>query len=50
MTDHKPQIKIYINKIENRIKFKIKSGYYLEFLLPEIIKLLGSTKIKKRNN
>ena len=26
-----PSIRIYINKIENRITFKIKSGYYLEF-------------------
>ena len=25
-----PPIRIYINKIENRITFKIKSGYYLE--------------------
>ena len=26
---------IYINKIENRITFKIKTGYYLELLRPE---------------
>ena len=26
-------IKIYIHKIENRITFKIKTGYYLELLL-----------------
>ena len=26
-----PSIRIYVNKIENRITFKIKSGYYLEF-------------------
>ena len=25
-----PSIRIYVNKIENRITFKIKSGYYLE--------------------
>ena len=25
-----PSIKIYVNKIDNRITFKIKSGYYLE--------------------
>ena len=25
-------MRIYINKIENRIPFKIKSGYYLELL------------------
>ena len=37
---------IYINKIENRITFKIKSGYYLELLTPETMKLLGSTESK----
>ena len=37
---------IYINKIENRITFKIKTGYYLELLTPEPLKLLGSTKSK----
>ena len=37
---------IYVNKIENRITFKIKAGYYLELLTPETIKLLGSTKSK----
>ena len=25
-----PSIKIYTNKIEDRITFKIKTGYYLE--------------------
>ena len=39
-------IRIYVNKIENRITFKIKTGYYLELLTPEITKLLGSTKSK----
>ena len=39
-------IKIYVNKIENRIIFKIKSGYYLELLTPETMNLLGSTKNK----
>ena len=24
-----PSIRIYVNKIENRITFKIKNGYYL---------------------
>ena len=32
--------------MENRITFKIKAGYYLEHLTPEITKLLGSTKSK----
>ena len=39
-------IRIYINKIKNRIMFKIKTGYYLELLTPETMKLLGSTKVK----
>ena len=44
-------IRIYINKIENRITFKIKNGYYLELLTPETTKLLGSTsKITKDKN
>ena len=41
-----PSIKIYINKIKNRITFKIKNGYYLELLTPEAMKLLGSTESK----
>ena len=41
-----PSIRMYINRIENRITFKIKSGYYLELLTPETIKLLGSTESK----
>ena len=50
-----PSIRIYVNKIENRITFKIKSGYYLELLTPETMKLLGSadskiTKIKNGEN
>ena len=39
----KPSIKIYINKIQNRITFKIKKGYSLELLTKETMKLLGST-------
>ena len=41
-----PSIRIYVNKIENRITFKIKTGYYLELLSPEAMKLLGSTESK----
>ena len=37
-------IKIYSNKVKNRIVFKIKNGYKLELLTPETMKLLGSTK------
>ena len=35
---------IYANTINNRIVFKIKSGYKLELLSKETMKLLGSTK------
>ena len=41
-----PSIKIYVNKIENRITFKSKNGYYLELLTPKTMKLLGSTESK----
>ena len=36
-----PPIRIYVNRIQNRITFKITSGYYLELLTPETMKLLG---------
>ena len=39
-----PSIRIYPNKIKNRIVFKIKTGYKLELLTPETMKLLRSTK------
>ena len=41
--------RIYVNKIENRIIFKTKTGYYLEPLRPEKM-LLGSTEIKITND
>ena len=41
-----PSIRMYINRIENRITFKIKDGYYLELLTPETMTLLGSTESK----
>ena len=45
-------IQIYVNKIENRIMFKIKNRYSLELLTKETMKLLGSTqnKITKDKN
>ena len=49
MTDNLP-IKIYLNKIENRITFKLKTGYYLQLLRPETMKLLKSTKNKINKN
>ena len=39
-----PSIQIYPNNIINRIVFKIKTGYKLELLSPETIKLLEITK------
>ena len=42
----KPSVQIYVNKIENRVTFKIEDGYSLELLTPETMKLLGSTKNK----
>ena len=47
-----PSVQICVNKIENRVTFKIKNGYNLEFLTPETMKLLGSTgnKINKDKN
>ena len=41
-----PSVWIYVNKIENRITFKIKNGYRLELLTLEIMKLPGSTENK----
>ena len=39
-----PSIIIYLNKIENRITIKIKTGYYPEMLTPETMKLIGNIK------
>ena len=47
-----PLIEIYVNNIENRITFEIKTGCYLELLTAEKMKLFGSnkSKIKKDKN
>ena len=37
---------MYINKLANGIAYKRKTGYYLELLAPETMKLLRSTKSK----
>ena len=42
--------KKFVNKIENRNMFKTKTGYYLELLTPEVMKLLRSTKSKITKN
>ena len=41
-----PSVRIYVNKIENRITFKVKTGYCLDLLTPEIMKLVGKSKNK----
>ena len=45
--DWHPSIIIYINKIENRITFKIKTRYYLKTSTPWTMKLLKSNKRKE---
>ena len=42
----KPSVKIYVNKMENRITFKTKNAYSIELLTSETMKLLGSTESK----
>ena len=39
-----PPVQIYVNKIKNRIVFKIKTDYKLELLSKETMQLLGSSK------
>ena len=39
-----PPIHVYINRINNRLMFKIKDGNKLELQMPETRKLFGSTK------
>ena len=46
----KVRIRIYINRMEHRATFKIKTGYYLEFLTHETMKLLETTKSKITKN
>ena len=42
----KPSVQIHVNKIENKVTFKIKNGYNLELLTPETMKLLRSYENK----
>ena len=51
MTDNLP-IRIHGKKIENKITFKAKTGYYHELSTPETMILFGSTenKITKDKN
>ena len=39
-----PPVQNYVNKIKNRIVFKIKAGYRLGLLSKETMQLLGSSK------
>ena len=41
-TIENPSVRIYVNKTENGITLKIKTGYYLALLTTETMKLLGS--------
>ena len=43
-------VKTYVDKMENRITFKIKTGYYLELLIPETVNLLQSTENERAKN
>ena len=43
ITDN-PPVQIYVNKIKNRIVFKLKRSYKLELLSEETMQLLGSSK------
>ena len=45
-----PPIRIYVNKIENRITSKIKTGYNLQIVTPKTTKLLWHTKNKITKN
>ena len=47
-----PLVQIYVNKIENRIAFKIKTDYKLELLTEETMQLLETSKkvIDKKKN
>ena len=50
--EDKSSVQRYVNKIENRVTFKIKNGHSLELSIPESMKLLESTenKITKDKN
>ena len=39
-----------MHKTETRIAFEVKTEYYLEILMPEMMKLLGSIKNKITND
>ena len=45
MTDN-PPVRIYVNKTEKTITFRIKTGYYLEILTPKTMKHLEELKVR----
>ena len=46
INDNNVSIKIYVNKIKNRISFEVKTGHYLELLTPETMELYQALKIR----
>ena len=42
-----PSIKMYVNKREIKNTFKIKTGYYLEFLTSKTMNYLEALKVTK---
>ena len=42
-----PPVRKYVNKTENRFTSKIKTGFCLELLISETMKVLGSTEENK---
>ena len=43
-------IRVFVNKRENRITYKIKTGYHFKLLTLETMKLIGCTKNKINND
>ena len=41
-----PPIMTYVNKIENRVTFRIKAEHYLELLIPGTMKVPEVLKVK----
>ena len=48
--DNNPRVRINVNKIQNRVRLKTKTGHYPENLTSETMKLLESTKSKITND
>ena len=45
-----PSITIFVHKIENRIKFKTKIGFYLKLLTMKLLESTQSKKTKSKND